>query len=175
MRTFLLVFGIVSILLTGCTNNEQLGSERDVDPKPIRISTKDNRQVVIDKNPSKDYIQSDEEGIGQYGSERNIFESVESRQISQQLARRDEVIQSRVAVTPNRVIVFASLNDYPNDIEKQIEDDVKKYVQDKQIIVFTDEAQWERMRHLESSLKAEEIGEDMEQYLERYFNIDIKD
>lgn len=164
------------ILLTGCMNNEELGSQREIDPKPERISTgEENKQIVIDKNPNKDYYRSDEEGIAQYGSERNIFDSREERQISQELAKRKEVNQTRVAITPNRVIIFASLNDYPNDIEKKIQDDASRFVRDKQIIVFTDKVQWERMKHLESSIDQQEMGENAEEFLERYFNIDIKD
>lgn len=175
MRTFLTIIACSSLFLVGCMNNEELGSQRDMDLEPVRLSTEDNREIVIDRNPSKDYIQSDEEGVGEHGTERNIFESREERQISQQLAKRKEVSQSRVAVTPNRVIVFASLNDYPNDIEKDIENDVRRFVEDKQVVVFTDEIQWERMKHLDASLKQKEVGEDVEEFLERYFDIDIKD
>lgn len=175
MRTFFILIFTATVMLTGCMNNNDLGSKQDTDLKPVRLSTQDNEQVVIEKNPSKDYIQSNEEGVGQHGTEREIFNSRESRQISQQLAKRKEISQSRVAVTPNRVLVFASLNEYPNDITKQIEKDVEPFVRDKQIVVFTDEAQWERMQHLDSSLRQREIGEDIEQFLERYFNIDIKD
>lgn len=173
MRTILLIISIV--LLTACMNNEELGSQRDIDPKPERISTIDNKQIVIDKHPSDDYIKSDEEGIGQYGTERNIFNSREERQISQQLAKRKEIMQSRVAITPNRVVVFAQLSEYPNDIVKEIEKDVERFVTDKQIVVFTDEAQWGRMKHLDAGLEQREVGEDLEQFLERYFNIEIKD
>lgn len=175
MRIYFIVIMSTTFLMTGCANNEEIGSQREIDPKPVRISTKDNKQVVIDRQPSKDYIRSDEEGVGLHGSERNIFESIEARQISQQLARRKEIFQTRVAVTPNRVIVFASLSEYPNDIEKEIEKDVSRFVKDKEIVVFTDEAQWERMQHLDSSLKQREIGENVEEFLEQYFNLDIKD
>lgn len=174
MRILLFIMASI-IVMTGCMNNEQLGSQHELDPKPVRLSTEDNREIVIDRRPSDDYIESDEEGVGQYGSERNIFNSREERQISQQLAKRKEIMQSRVAITPNRVVVFASLSEYPNDITKSIEEDVKRFVPDRDVVVFTDEAQWERMKHLDASLKQREIGEDLEEFLEEYFNIDIKD
>lgn len=173
------IAGMVFVAV-GCTNeNNDTSTESDVDDsKLIRYETKEeqNERLGINDYGTKDYYQSDEEGITPDGNERILFDNKESLLIAQKLEKRPDIKQAQVATVDDNIIVFVTLKDYTNDnITNNIKSVVQEIVPNKEIIIFTDDIHWNRMRNLQAGLKQKEIGENVEQYLEQHFDIQLKD
>ncbi|MGM8212983.1 YhcN/YlaJ family sporulation lipoprotein [Virgibacillus sp. W0430] len=168
------------MLFVGCSNGQKDTSQEKegTNPNPIRYETKEeyNARHGINDYADKDYYQSDEAGIAPDGNERNIFNTEESLLIAQTLQRKTDIKQAQAALVDSKIIVFVTLNDYTNDnISNNIRQIVQEIVPEKEVIIFTDEIHWNRMRHLQAGLKQREIAENLEHYFEENFNIRIKD
>lgn len=172
---------VISLFIVGCQNG-QLGREsndhKPLSTEPIHYEKGEdpNEQLDTHNSPMKPYLQSDEKGIGKDGTERNIFETDEALEIAQKLSLRDDVKQTQVATTDDQVAVFVLLRDYQNpQIAKSIEQDIRAITPNKEIFVYTDKIHWNRLKDLDSSMRARKIGNDLEKFLEENFNIEIKD
>lgn len=160
--------------------NSQEGqeSQENLNTQPINYETKkeQNGRLGVNKKPNKDYYQSNEKGIATDGKENNVFVTKEAREISQLLAKREYINQIQVATMDERVVVSVTLNDYTlSNAAGMIKRDVEKVVPNKEIIVYTDELHWNRMKDVNASLKQREIGENVEEYLEKHLNINVED
>src|SRR5699024_6517275 len=112
----------------------------------------------------------------------DIFTTKESAEIADHLTKRNDVIQAQVATTEERVIVGVMLNKHDKqqtdkDQKKiaEIEKSVQKLEPYKEIIVNTDDAHWNQLKDLNSSLKQLNASENVEKYIEKFLNIDVKD
>src|SRR5699024_10965307 len=83
------------------------------------------------------------------------------------------------ATTEDRVIVGVMLNKHDKqqtdkDQKKiaEIEKTVQKLEPDKEIIVYTDDAHWNQLKDLNSSLKQSNAGENVKKYIEKFLNVD---
>lgn len=180
MRLIIFVFSL--FLIVGC-NNTNTGQNDDREQSNgtdyLYYETDQEKMERLgsqNASPIKDYLQSNEKGIGKDGTERNIFETDEARKIAQELALRDDVKQTQIATTDEQVVVFVLLNDYQDpNIAKSLEEDIKKITPNKKILVYTDKLHWNRLKDIDSSMRARDIGNDLEKFLEENFNIHIKD
>lgn len=178
MRVILLI--VFAIILSACQMNDEGRKDSNKQFQTERIhhdpeQTNDENRDVKD-SPMKQYLQSDEKGIGKGGTQRKLFQSDESLKITQILSERDDVKQAQVATTDNEVAAFVLLRDYQNpDIAESLEADVEKIAPQKDIFIYTDKTHWNRLKDLDSSIRARDIGNDLEKFLEEHLNIEIKD
>src|SRR5699024_10530756 len=130
---------------------------------------------AADKSPNKKYYQSDEKGIGTDGDEENIFATKETREITQLLAKREDIRDSQVVSLRDRVVLvlMTDTNKVTNDMVQTITNEVEKITPTKQVLIYTDEYHWNRMKDLDAGLKQRKIGESAEEFIEKYFNINI--
>lgn len=175
MRSFILVIAI-TILFMGCSPGANEKSKQKSDDFADRVHDKTNDRTQQENYDPIKYIQSDEKGIAKDGTKHNIFETDEARAIAQELSARKDVKQTQVATNDEQVAVFVLLHDYQDpDIAKSLEKDIHKISPNKEIFVYTDKVHWNRLKDLDSTIKARQIGDNLEQFLEKYFNLDIKD
>lgn len=167
----------LGILLAGCQGKETIQHEDD--PKNlVYYETEDEKHIRLgnDKDPMKKYLQSDEKGIGEGGTEQNIFKTDEALIVAQRLSKREEVRQAQVASSPTQIVVFVLLRDYQNpNIAKTLEEEIRMLSPHKDIYIYTDQRHYNRVEDLKSSMKARQIGNDLQRFFEEQFNIDIKD
>ncbi|MGM8364697.1 YhcN/YlaJ family sporulation lipoprotein [Virgibacillus sp. W0181] len=180
MKLLITFFAVGLFVLTGCANGNDDAEQKinETNPDLIRYESKEeqNARFGINEYADKDYYQSDEKGIALDGNESKLFNSKEARLITQKLHKRTDIKQSQVATIEDTVIVSVTLKDYTNDnITNSIKQDVQEIVPAKEVIIYTDDIHWNRMRNLQSGLKQREIGENLEHYLEDNFNIRLKD
>src|SRR5699024_10112302 len=155
---------------------------------PINYEPKKEQQDRLEnrKNPpSKQKHQQNQERYhaDQSGNDNmDIFTTKESAEIADQLTQRNDVIQAQVATTEDRVIVGVMLNKHDKQqADKnqkkvaEIEKAVQKIEPQKEIIVYTDDAHWNQLKDLNSSLKQSNAGKNVEKYIEKFLNVDLKD
>lgn len=175
---------ILVLLLSGCKSPEAENKKNDKEDyrqTELNNETKpmNNKNVprAADKSPNKDYYQSDEKGIATDGTEENIFATDDTREIAQLLAIRTDIRQSQVAELKDRIVITLMTN--PNEMDNQtissIKDDIQEVVPEKEVFIYTDEYHWNRMKDLDASLQQRKMGEAVEEFMEKHFNIDIKD
>jgi len=167
----------LGIILIGCQGKETIQQEDDT-RNLLYYETGDEKQVRLgnDKDPMKKYLQSDEKGIGEGGTEQNIFKTDEALIVAQRLSEREEVRQAQVASSPTQIVAFVLLRDYQNpNIANALEEEVRKVSPHKDIYIYTDQLHYNRVEDLKSSMKARQIGNDLQRFFEEQFNIDIKD
>src|SRR5699024_1017385 len=112
----------------------------------------------------------------------DIFTTKESAEIADHLTKRNDVIQAQVTTTEDRGMVGGMLNKHDKQQtdkdQKKIaesEKSVQKLEPDKEIIVNTYDAHWNQLKDLNSSLKQSNAGENVEKYIEKFLNVDVKD
>lgn len=167
-------------LLTACISN-YYGADPDHPkefPNTERMNDEPKQGNDANYYPDKDYLQSDEKGVGQGGIENNFYENDEAREISQYLAKKEDVMQYYVAPFDDRVVITVEFRDPHEDIEnrgKELQDDISQLTPDKDVIVYTDEYSWNQMNQIKAGNAQREAGESAEEFIERMFNVDIKD
>lgn len=104
----------------------------------------------------------------------DVFTNEEAQMIAETLQNKREIVQAQVASTDDRIIVGVILQAHAKqkDSAQQIKKEVKKLVPntDKQIIVYTDDIHWDRMKNLDARLKAKNNGDKIEQYINEFIN-----
>jgi|SRR5690625_2739515 len=182
---------ILTVFVGGCTNMNSDGkretTQENPNTHPINYEPKKEQQDRLEDRvnpPSKQKHQQNQERYAdQIGNEdMDIFTTKESAEIADHLTKRNDVIQAQVATTDDRVIVGVMLNKHDKqqadkDQKKiaEIEKAVQKLEPDKEIIVYTDDAHWNQLKDLNSSLKQSNAGENVEKYIEKFLNVDVKD
>lgn len=116
----------------------------------------------------KDLLQDDSDNkiTDQYTTE-------ETQMISEHLMNLQEIQAAQVASTDDRVVVGVILNrNADRHIGNMIEEEVRKFVNDdKDIVVYTDDTYWYQRRNLDAKANATQLGEDLEELLDDFFNI----
>lgn len=178
MYKMLSVFLIMFIAI-GCTNNNDAQMDNNNNKEPMQISNRDDNQsdpYDVEKSPNKKYYQSDERGIGEDAENQDIFSSEESLMVQQHLQKRKDVRQAQVATFEDRVIAFVMLNPQQNDqTDSEIKDETQRLIPEKEIVIYTDEYHWNRMKDLKAGLTQKKAGERVEDFFEELFNVEIKD
>ncbi|WP_163970116.1 YhcN/YlaJ family sporulation lipoprotein [Oceanobacillus halotolerans] len=185
-RSFITISLMVPFVIA-CNDTDHIdeNAQRDgnqSDPQPIHYESegeKRERLGIDDQSIGErgGYPQTNRDDINR--SENNnrytdAFTNEESEEIAEHLRQRNDIRQVQVASTDDRVVVAVMLNKHhDHHVPDNIEEDIKEFVQDKKIVVYTDDIYWERMRNLDSRLNQANMGEDVEQEIEDLFNIDL--
>ncbi|WP_249870983.1 YhcN/YlaJ family sporulation lipoprotein [Oceanobacillus saliphilus] len=178
------LFFIALILLIGACDGAENASEQnnvgnDGSIQPIRFDEK-NVDIYDSPGPSigemGGYEQSEQRGVNtaDFSKYSDVFTNEESIRISEELAKQKDIIQAQVASTEDRIIVAVMLREhFDHHVAHKIEDEVRKIVpdSDKQIIVYTDDIQWDRMKNIDARLGARETGYELGNILEEFFQI----
>lgn len=176
MRRLLIVLPLIFVPI-GCQTKESLEEENN-SPRLVHYESDEERNLRLGNrdNSIRKYFESDEKGIGEYGTERNIFKTDEALEVSQALAKREDVRQAQVATSPTQIVAFVILKDFQNpNVAKSIEEEIQNISPHKDIYIYTDQLHYNRVEDLKSSMRARQIGDDLERFFEEFLNIKIKD
>ncbi|WP_158591724.1 YhcN/YlaJ family sporulation lipoprotein [Oceanobacillus halophilus] len=173
----MLITVMISIVMVACTNEDessQSGSDY-LHTQPIHYDTRQENNERMGTNEKSigeqgGYPQSEQRGVNAAdyeGGYSDPFTNEETELISKKLKQQKDIIQAQVASTEDRIIVAVMLREHfdhnvtsdIDDIEKQ----VKKIVPntEKQIIVYTDDVQWDRMKNLNARYKSGKNGDEL--------------
>lgn len=183
MYTIFILIIFIGTLLIGCTDdnttNDQPSNNRTESVQPIHFEDQEMEESNQPESIGEQggYIQSRQYGVNETRANNytDAFTNEESIRITESLRNRVDVVQAQVASTEDRIVVGVILKEHADPdtgdklvkhIERQLEDT------DKEIIVYTDDIQWDRMKNLDSRLQAKEMGEQVENLFEDIFQID---
>lgn len=170
----LIIYIFMLFLLIGC-NQAETESQEPISPDQVRYD-KEIERDDSNNHPLRQYTESEEKGISEYGTKREIFRTDEALRVTQLLSERDDVRHAHVATSDTQVVAFVLLKDYEDHhIAKTLEEEVKTIVPDKDIYIYTDKNHYNRIEDLKSSMKPRQIGKDLQRFFEKYLNLDIKD
>ncbi|AIF45384.1 YhcN/YlaJ family sporulation lipoprotein [Virgibacillus sp. SK37] len=184
MFKYSLIPGVALLALTiGCTNDNEESVENKANPntQPMHYET-DQEQ--------KERLNYDEPSIGEQGgypqSEQqqvndadyksgysDAFTNEEAMLLSQELQNKKDIIQAQVAVTDKRIIVGVMQREHTDHLAvNKIESTIREILPNtkKEIIVYTDDIHWDRMKNLDARLKAKNRGDDLEKTVEDFLN-----
>ncbi|MUK86989.1 hypothetical protein GMD78_01050 [Ornithinibacillus sp. L9] len=186
MKKYILL-GMSVFVITGCATQEEgrhaNNSENNL--QPIHYETPE-QQREREGQPRSigergGYPQSELEGLNAGDTDdrnRDRYTNEKTMEISQYLSELRYIKQAQVSETNDRIVVAAILNNHSDqtslgdadDRAQQIKQEVKKFGRDKEIVVYTDNIYWNRMRNLNSNQIS--IDENIDQFLEDFFNTD---
>ncbi|WP_047979710.1 YhcN/YlaJ family sporulation lipoprotein [Ornithinibacillus contaminans] len=177
----LLCFSI--LVIAGCGNSEEgMNDSNHSDTpnrtQPINYETpkeQENRMGERDKTIGElgGYPQSEQEYVNE--GDKNLNAKNEDRYtnektllIAEYLAKRKEIVQAQVAETDDRIIVavLTENHEYPN-LNEIVEQEVRQVEPNKEIVVYTDENYWERMRNLNG--KQLKVDDEITKRLQSFF------
>ncbi|WP_368652191.1 hypothetical protein AB4Y30_10530 [Ornithinibacillus sp. 4-3] len=148
---YIIMFLCVLFLITGCTSlNARKSEEMNIgqlesDDSSPHYQRTEREKREVDENPTKDYYQSDEEGIGKDGNERNFFAEKDSLLITQFLAQKKEVKDVQVDSYENMLVVYLQLrHDLSQEEIDKIGNEIVAFAPDKEVVLYTDEQTWSR-------------------------------
>ncbi|MEN2765869.1 YhcN/YlaJ family sporulation lipoprotein [Ornithinibacillus xuwenensis] len=184
MRGNIICLLTLVFILVGCgaENEEGMnGSDNQNQIDPINYETpQEQRDRVGEREKSigelGGYPQSEQKFINE--GDKNISAKNEDRYtnertllISEYLAERKEIVQAQVVETKDRIIVAIQTenHEYPN-LNKIVEEEVRQIEPSKQIVVYTDDNYWERMRNLNS--KKIDFDDNIRDTLDNFFGND---
>jgi len=102
----------------------------------------------------------------------DLYTNEETDKISEHLMRLREINVAQVAETDTKVIVAVMLNNHADQhIANWIEEEASQFVNDKEIVVYTDDVYWYQHRNLDAKSRANQIGENVEEFLDDFFEI----
>lgn len=174
------------IVTAGCANTNEEGmqktSQDKPDTHPISYENEGNQKGTTQDNAVRQQERQERINSGQTdGNNVDIFTTEEAADISHQLRERTDVSQAQVATTKDRVIIGVMLSKnakhFTDDqqIIREIEQEVSSMIPEKEVVVYTDDAHWNQMKDLNAKAKQSNAGENIEDYIEKFLNIDVKD
>ncbi|MFD2046204.1 YhcN/YlaJ family sporulation lipoprotein [Ornithinibacillus salinisoli] len=186
MRKYIMLYAAM-LFLIGCTNQEEgrHANNQENNLQPIHYETPEEQRDRLGQDQSigeqGGYPQSELEGLnGGETNERNMdrYTNERTMEISEHLSEHKYIKQAQVSETDDRIVVAVILNNHSDqtslgdvdDRAQQIEREVQQFVQDKQIVVYTDNIYWNRMRNLNSNQISSD--ENTDRFLEDFFGTD---
>lgn len=181
------LIGLVSVFfITACGNdNAEQGNKPNQDNQfqPIHYETPDDdkQERMGDKEKTigekGGYPQSDQKEVNRgddntNGANESPYSNEKTRLISKYLAERKEIVQAQVSETDDRIIVAVITKDQNKNLNLTplIEKEVRQVEPDKEIVVYTDNIYWHRMRNLNSHPST--ITREMQEKLDDFFGRD---
>ncbi len=175
-------FILLFMLLIGCNAENETSEQRKDDVvQPIHFEPKtDANNRYESKQPSigerGGYPQSKQEGVNasDFTHYSDAFTNEESARITEELSKQKDIIQAQVASTEDRIVVAVILREHFNhDVTQNIKQEVREIIPntDKQVIVYTDDIEWDRMKNLDARLRAKNNGDDLETFIEDLFQL----
>ncbi|WP_085991795.1 YhcN/YlaJ family sporulation lipoprotein [Oceanobacillus senegalensis] len=176
------IIGFVLTVAVGCTNQDENAQTNTdtLDTQPIHYDSKKEHESrnVSPNNPTAEQGRypkgkQDMMDIGNVDYQ-DPFVNEETQRITKELTKNRDIIQAQVASIDDRIIVAVMLrkhfnHDASNDSEA-IKKEVEKMVPDKQIIVYTDDIQWDRMKNFNARYNAGKNGENIEEFFDNLIN-----
>ncbi|HLQ71560.1 MAG TPA: YhcN/YlaJ family sporulation lipoprotein, partial [Bacillota bacterium] len=103
---------------------------------------------------------------------KDVFTNNTSNKIREKLTNRQDIRRAQVAVTKTRAIISVQLSDHANreDILDSIQHDTEPMVPNKDIVIYTNDSYWNRMKKLGSELKNLTDDDDIDHYIDKYFD-----
>lgn len=154
---------VVSMLLIGCSDQKKPEAEQDVKrTQPVRYETKKEQDMRSQNN----HTERQEFTEGDYQFSRSdqkrgftdAFTNEESKKIQDHLQGMKDIKQAQVASTDDKIVIGVLLryrHQQDHDIAKRISDEVQKLnPHNKNVIVYTDDTHWDRMRNIQSKHRA---------------------
>lgn len=165
-----MVLLLLIIVLTACTNTkEEAQDNHDNNNTGIQPMHFETDKKAENRNNGEDNQRQQRQNKTRYS---DVFTNEESIMLSEKLEKRKGINRAQVASTDERIIVAVMLSDHSDhNITKKIEADIKEIIPDKQIVIYTDDTHWERMKNLDARLESKNIGNDVEDNLKELFNI----
>ncbi|WP_156291184.1 YhcN/YlaJ family sporulation lipoprotein [Oceanobacillus salinisoli] len=180
------IFAVLSIVMIGCTNadNHTQNNSTNNQTQPIHYDTRQehNQRIGIENQSIGEqggYPQTQQPGVNAGDNENGYtdpFTNEETEMISSELKKERDIVQAQVASTDDRIIVAVMLREHFNQdvapVVRDIEGRVRQIVPntDKEIVVYTDDIQWDRLKNLHARTKASENGENIEELFENLIN-----
>jgi ABC-type Fe3+-citrate transport system substrate-binding protein len=126
------------------------------------------------------YPQSTQENVNDAnfeGGYTDEYTNNRTEEIAEYLQQKQNIIQAQVAETDERIVVAVMLQERTNqnvDVSGSIEEEVRNILPgtNKQIVVYTDDNYWDRMKNIDARWKARETGDDLGEMLDDFFNTD---
>lgn len=167
---------LMCFLFAGCLGNEgahngKPGSVDETnDNNPIAYNTKQEeaeRRGITNTNSEeprdpKHYLEGFQTDLGEQNTQNttysDYFYSEDSKKVSEAVNELDEVNISQVMVTEEHVVVSVMLNRYEysanmEEITEKIVNRAEQVIPNKEVIVYTDDIYWKKMRDLNSGIE----------------------
>ncbi|WP_170875264.1 YhcN/YlaJ family sporulation lipoprotein [Virgibacillus pantothenticus] len=183
MRVWLGMMLMALISLIGCADGQQgenhANPNTDNQTQPIHYETEKERNERLNIREQSigekgGYPQSKQENINESNFNSGYsdpFTNEEAIMITEALQKKRQIVQAQVASTNDRILIGVILSTHVSgDIGNEIKKEVKKLLPDsnKEIIIYTDDTHWEKMRNLDARLEAKDNGENMEELINRF-------
>jgi len=168
MRIKTLLIGSIFCLLIGCSSmNNDTGNENE---SPETDNTSYNSTKNHPDPLKKDRTKQRQENTRDTKN-RDIFTNDTSIEIQETLTNRSDIRRAQVAITNTRAMISLQLSDHANrdGILDSVENDVKHIVPEKEIVIYTDDSYWRRMKDLGSRLKRLTDDDDIDKYIDEHF------
>lgn len=170
----------ILLFVVGCSKNGT--SIEGPNTSPINYQpNKDRDQMEKDPEIDYSYYEQSKRRMGEFkqknpqNMDEDIYTSEETNRVADHLLKQSNIVNAQVASTNDRIIVAVKLSDYGDrEVGNEIEQEVRTIVPNKEIVVYTDYTYWEHEKDKMASDGASEISENVDDFLENFFNIDIK-
>lgn len=162
------VIGISLLILFGCSNpngtEENAEQDHHSDTQPIHYETDKEQQERQNERPETigdqgGYPQSDQRDTNssevrdENATDPYVNESTDK--IYDKISQFKEIKQAQVTATDEKVVVALMLNDYDDEtVRDKIVKEVKEVEPNKEVVIYTDDIHWNRMRNSRSRLKS---------------------
>lgn len=161
------------LFIAGCGNATKQSIEEENRPHPQQVRYETPAKEADHLTYYKDYVdarklQKENLADNDFNEYTDPYTTEESQEIAAKLMENRDIIVAEVRILENRVFVAVKLreNNYDRnhnmDIVTTIEDQVKEVIADdeKQVIVWTDHTQWNRMKNYHAEPKVTPFFED---------------
>ena len=187
MKRIIVPCSLLFLFLTACGNNgeEETGMEDDNVSQPIHFETEQEQKDRLNVREQTigergGYPQTQQENVNEQdyeGGYSDIYTNDRTEEIAEYLQGKQEIIQAQVAETDDRIVIAVILPERTNrdaDVSASIEEEVRNILPgtNKQIVVYTDDVYWDRMKNLDGRWKARETGEELGEMLQNFFNME---
>lgn len=175
---FIVSLSITLLFATGCDqfiSNESMENNNDVNTELITYENEEGKN----KGPTNfDGYEKSKQRRERLQDDSNQpitdqYTNAETNRIAEHLMTLDEINRAQVVSTDDRIVVGVILNLHDDQhIGNMIEEEVRELItDDRDIVVYTDEKYWYQRRNLDAKGRATQIGEDLEDILDNFFNL----
>lgn len=163
----IIIMSFIFVFLTACTNarDNTESNKENTNTEPINYEMEGEREERLN-------IQGNDKQKT-YPEQRysDAFTNEESIMLSKELERRRDVTKAQVASTDDRVIVAVMLQDHADhNITKKLRKEIEKMIPDKQVIIYTDDTHWDRMKNIDAKMGTKNIGNENRNKIKDFFN-----
>lgn len=160
------IAGLSLLVLFGCSNTNETGQNTgkdNDDTQPIHYETDKEQQERQNLRPETigdrgGYPQSDRRDTnaseGKHEDFSDPYVNKETGEIYDRITRFREIKQAQISTTDDKVVVALMLNDYNEEnVRDKIVDEVQKVEPNKEVVIYTDDIHWNKMRNSRSRMK----------------------